>query len=55
MEVIGEILDTMRESEEEERKRIIEIIKSHIGNTYPINCKAIIEEINDANCEGDVE
>ena len=35
-------LKTMRDSE---RKRIIEIIKSHIGQTYPINCKAIIKEI----------
>ena len=31
---------------EEERKRNIEIIKSHIQPTYPINCKAIIDEIN---------
>ncbi len=30
-----------------ERKRIIRIIKSHIEPTYPINCKSIIDEIND--------
>jgi len=29
-----------------ERKRIIKIIKSHIELTYPINCEAIIKEIN---------
>ena len=28
--------------------RAMEIIKSHIQSTYPINCKSIIEEIE--NC-----
>jgi len=36
------------EYEEMERDRIIEIIKSHIGNIYPINCKAIIKEIEES-------
>lgn len=25
------------------------IVKSHIENTYPINCKSIVEEINSLN------
>ena len=39
------------EYEEMERDRIIEIIKSHIGNTYPINCKAIIKEIKETSSD----
>lgn len=35
------------EAVKEERDRIVEIIKSHIEPTYPINCKSIIDEIND--------
>ncbi len=29
-----------------EKDRIIKIIISHIGSTYPTNCKSIIKEIN---------
>lgn len=29
-----------------EKDRIIKIIKSHIEPTYPLNCKSIIDEIN---------
>jgi hypothetical protein len=40
-----------------ERTRIIKIIKSHIGNTYPHNCNGIIEEIqrNSASLGGSNE
>jgi len=30
-----------------EKDRIIKIIKSHIEPIYPINCKSIIDEINE--------
>ena len=33
-------------STETERERCIEIVKSHIASTYPINCKGICEEIS---------
>ena len=29
-----------------QKQKIIKIIKEHLLSTYPVNCKAIIEEIN---------
>ena len=39
-------IKNLKAMKKSEKDRIIKIIKEHINNTYPINCKAIIEEIN---------
>ncbi len=35
--------------QKDERERCIKIIKSHIEPTYPVNCKAIVDEISPKN------
>ena len=41
----------IKSAQKSERSRCIKIIKSHIANTYPINCKTIIDEITYKNEE----
>jgi len=46
-DIITWLKDLFIKEWEAREKEIIEIIKSHIGNTYPVNCKAIIDEIKE--------
>ena len=50
-----EIMIAWQKGRDDERERIIDIIKSHIEPTYPINCKGIIDEINDVKCVNEVK